>query len=81
MSLSNISMFTKNLGLAAFMKMKGCKLLKVENRTFYFNFDKHNLKEKDKQFCNDIKVWEIEYLNSECLEHDTILMSLRKMLK
>ena len=73
-------MKTKDLGLAAYMQMKGCTLEKVEDRFFYFCFTHPNLKERFKKKCNTLKEWEISYLNSCCHKHDSTLVSLRKVL-
>lgn len=58
---------THRLGLAAFMKMKGCTLLRFENRRFFFETDR------------DLTEWEIDYSNSCCYRHDLELCELRKL--
>jgi len=74
-------MKTANLGLAAFMKMKGCRLLKCEGRVFIFTFDKKaDMTDDEFNGTNNLPEWEVEYMNSESREHDTILMTLRRMI-
>lgn len=58
----------KDLGLAAYCKSNGCKLLSCENRLFEFETNKKLLD------------WEVEYANSCCRSHDQEIMSLRKFL-
>jgi len=60
-----------NLGLAAYMKMKGCKLLEVEGKIFKFESVEEKLSEDE---------WRIKYFNSCCFRHDTELMMLRKFI-
>ena len=59
----------KRLGLAAFMKVNGCSLLKFNNNVFHFESDK------------SINDWEIEYTNSCCSKHDSEVCELRKFYK
>lgn len=59
---------TRELGLAAFMKIRGAKLVEYSNRVFVFESDR------------DLNVWRVEYANSCCYQHDTEVMSLRKFL-
>ncbi len=59
----------RQLGLAAYMKMKNCTLLKVEGGNFIFNTDR------------DLNDWRVEYMNSCCHRHDTELINLRSLLK
>lgn len=64
---------TKDLGLAAFMKLRGLKLVGCENRVFKFegeNGDPNNTK----------AMLEISYANSCCREHDSNIMYLRQLL-
>ena len=61
---------TRNLGLAAYLKMREIKLLGIkEGNVFVFE-------------CSDktLRDWEIEYVNSCCFKHDRELMSLRKLM-
>lgn len=65
----------KRLGLAAFVKINGGKLLGHEK-------DRHTGKgefvfESDKS----TRQWEIEYSNSCCNLHDSEVMSLRKLMR
>lgn len=62
------TIFIKQLGLAAFLKSNGCKLVKVEDRIFHFETD------------ISFKDWSIRYSNSCCFAHDTALCELRKLL-
>ena len=60
----------KQLGLAAYMKMKGCNLLRVnEGKAFVF--------ESEKSFSE----WRIEYTNSCCSRHDAEVCELRNFLR
>jgi len=59
-----------NLGLAAFMKMNGLKLVKVIGKCFVFD-ERDGMSEEE---------WKIKYLNSCCFRHDTELMMLRKLI-
>ena len=60
---------TKDLGLAAYMKMKGTDLVDFfkPNRIFIFESDR------------DETAWRLEYLSSESHEHDRVLMDLRRL--
>ena len=60
---------TRDLGLAAFMKMNGLELIDFfkPNRIFIFESDR------------DETSWRVEYLNSESHKHDTELMNLRRL--
>lgn len=59
----------KQLGLAAFIKMKGLNIVKVFDRHFYFESDK------------SLEEWRVEYTNSCCMQHDTTVCELRQFLK
>lgn len=61
--------FTKKLGLAAYMKMSGAKIVSCNTGIWGFETDR------------DILSWQIEYTNSCCCIHDTELMRLRALLK
>lgn len=64
-------MEVKSLGLAAYVMMKGLKLVKVtEDGSFVFECNEKSERE-----------WEIEYVNSCCFRHDNALMTLRRMLQ
>lgn len=58
-----------HLGLAAYLKMKGVELAKVEAKTFIFVSDRS---------LND---WRVEYNNSCCMLHDTMVCELRHFIK
>lgn len=57
------------LGLAAFIKMKGEPLLEVIGKTFVFESDTH---------VND---WRVLYQNSCCMKHDVWVCELRHHLR
>ena len=57
------------LGLAAYIKMKGAELLKVEGKTFLFKSDK------------SLHDWRVDYTNSCCMKHDTLVCEMRHYLK
>lgn len=57
------------LGLAAFIKMRGAKLLRCENKVFHFESDK------------TASEWRTEYSNSESMQHDSLVCELRNHLK
>jgi len=59
---------TRNLGLAAFIKMNNEELLKSDGRWFSFE---SKLTETE---------WYIKYLNSCCYNHDRILCDLRTII-
>jgi len=61
-------MKTKNLGLAAYVKMNDVKLISVNGREFEFDTDKSE------------KQWLVEYQNTCCHKHDTTLCELRRLL-
>jgi hypothetical protein len=62
---------TKDLGLAAFVKSRGFKLIGCENRVFKLeNVDSTASRAE----------MEIEYTNSCCRQHDSNVMSLRQLL-
>lgn len=57
------------LGLAAFIKMKGAMLESVEGKTFIFESDR------------PVTEWRVEYNNSCCMKHDTMVCEMRHHLK
>lgn len=59
----------KQLGLAAFIRMEGAELVKVE--------DKHFLLESEKT----LEEWRIAYSNSCCMKHDSLVCEMRYFLK
>lgn len=58
-----------HLGLAAFIKMNGAKLNRVEAKAFLFDSDK------------SVNEWRVEYHNSCCMRHDSLVCELRHHLK
>jgi uncharacterized protein YaiI (UPF0178 family) len=62
---------TNDLGLAAFMKMKGLRLISCIGRVFTFDgTDDSELQ----------RALEIEYANSCCRQHDSNVVYLRSMV-
>jgi len=61
---------TKKLGLAAYMKIKGCKLIGCDKGVFTLEAINS---------ASD-REWEIEYMNTDCYRHDVEIMHLRKLL-
>lgn len=59
----------KQLGLAAYIKMNGAKLLGVENREFIFDTNK------------SVDDWRTMYTNSCCMKHDALVCELRQFLR
>ncbi len=57
------------LGLAAYIRMNGSTLVKVENRVFHFASTKTTAE------------WRTEYSNSESMRHDSFVCDLREFLK
>lgn len=57
------------LGLAAYVQMKGGKLQKVVNKVFHFESDR------------TAQDWRIEYSNSDCQRHDALVCELREHLR
>jgi hypothetical protein len=62
---------TKDLGLAAFVKIRGYKLIGCENRVFKLESEESDLTRSE---------MEIEYSNSCCRAHDSAVMNLRMLL-
>lgn len=60
----------RDLGLAAYVKLKGYSLLACENRVFRFECPENVSKSE----------LEIEYANSCCRQHDSNVMFLRQMM-
>ena len=58
---------TPQLGLAAYIKMKGGELLEVKNGSFRF------------KTYQPLKEWQMEYANSCCQRHDQELVHLRNL--
>lgn len=59
----------RQLGLAAFLKMKGIPLLEVADRAFIFDSDA------------TLEEWNSLYDESCCKTHDTLVCELRRFLK
>lgn len=59
----------KHLGLAAYIKMKGVSLLRVEGREFVFDSPK------------TVQEWRVDYNNSCCMKHDALVCELRHHLQ
>lgn len=57
------------LGLAAYVKMQGATLLKVEQKVFHFESDKNSAE------------WRTAYANSESMKHDALVCELRQHLR
>lgn len=57
------------LGLAAYIKMKGHTLVTVDGRNFVFESER------------PVSDWRVEYSNSECAKHDAILCELREHVR
>jgi len=62
-------LYIKGIGLAAYIKMQGDKLVDVKNKMFVFESDKTE------------QAYQIEYLSSCCSYHDAEVCNLRKLLK
>lgn len=58
----------RHLGLAAYIAMGGCKLVRVEGREFLFETDLTAAQ------------WRVQYNNSCCMRHDTFVCELRHHL-
>lgn len=56
------------LGLAAYIKMKGAQLVEVRDRKFVMETDK------------SLEQWRTEYANSESMRHDSLVCELRQFL-
>lgn len=59
----------KQLGLAAFVRMRGAKLLQVEGKVFVFESDM------------TVTQWKAAYMNSECQQHDALVCELRDIVR
>jgi len=62
-------LYIKGIGLAAYIKMQGEKLVDVQDKRFVFESDKTE------------QEYQIEYLSSCCSYHDAEVCNLRKLLK
>jgi len=61
---------TDRLGLAAFLKMQGCDLLRIEKSKFFVFVDKNDA---------DIDEWSVRYTNACCSKHDMEVCSLKRL--
>lgn len=59
----------KQLGLAAYVKINGGRILGYQDGKFIMDTDKSE------------QEWEIEYMNSESFKHDSEVMYLRKLMR
>jgi hypothetical protein len=59
----------KQLGLAAYVKINGGKIVGFQNGKFIMDTDKSE------------QEWEIQYMNSESFKHDSEVMYLRKLMR
>lgn len=57
------------LGLAAYIKMKGDKLVKVERKIFFLESERSAVD------------WRLEYSNSDCQRHDALVCELREHIR
>ena len=71
MSEENVVGTVKDLGMAAYMKMQGYKLLDRKGREFDFT-----IKESEQ---DDFKKAQIEYVNSSFAVFDAEIMNLKKL--
>lgn len=58
----------RQLGLAAFIRMNGAELVKVENKEFHLDTDK------------SLDQWRLDYNNSCCMKHDALVCELRHFI-
>lgn len=66
---ANVVIKVKQLGLAAFIRMNGAELVKVEDKHFHLQTDK------------TLDEWRIDYSNSCCMKHDALVCEMRYFLK
>lgn len=59
----------RQLGLAAYIKMQGEELVKVEGKDFHFTSKK------------TLAEYRVDYHNSCCMRHDSLVCDLRQHLK
>lgn len=57
------------LGLAAYLKMHGQRLIKVENKVFHF------------ESAKTAQEWRTDYSNSESMKHDSLVCELRNHVR
>lgn len=58
----------RHLGLAAYIKMNGAKLIGIDKRVFILETDRKLVE------------WQIDYNNSCCMKHDAAVCDLRVFL-
>lgn len=58
----------RQLGLAAYLTLAGCKLLRIEKGQFIIETSK------------SLDEWKVDYANSCCSRHDAELCKLRKFI-
>jgi len=66
----------REIGLAAFMKMKGCKVVSYDGHIFVMDTG-HSHHYSDRDFDD----WSLSYTNSCCCSHDNNLLQLRDMVR
>jgi hypothetical protein len=71
MRMSTVVLEIKDIGLCAYMKMNGFKVLGYDGQTFQMEGD-------DSKSFDD---WSLEYTNSCCCTHDNQLLQLRDMVR
>lgn len=59
----------KQLGLAAYIKMSGAKLVRVEDRFFVIETDV------------PLEEWRLRYNDSCCMRHDSLVCEMRNFLR
>jgi len=62
----------KELGLAAYMQMKGCTLIGYDKDKRHFKFESE---------AKSVEDWSIEYANSCCSKHDRNILTLRNIVR
>lgn len=68
MSTSNV-IKVRHLGLAAYVHMKGMPLRGCEGKNFLFESDR------------SVESWRAEYMNTDCMRHDSLVCELRQFIK
>jgi len=66
---SAVTVRVRQLGLAAYIKMHGARLVVVEDRFFVMETDL------------PLDEWRLRYNNSCCVKHDAMVCELRNFLK
>lgn len=70
--MSALVLEIKDIGLAAYMKMHGCKVL---------GYDGHVFQMQNSPEVKSFEDWSLEYTNSCCCTHDNQLLQLRDMVR